>query len=64
MTIIEKIKKAIEKERPNTEVKVVEILEKKDDTHYWVRWSGVSHSSSLGDMVTSYQWMKSQLRSK
>lgn len=46
------IKKAIEKERPGTEVKNVIVMDKVDDTHFWVNWNGIDHNSDIGNMET------------
>lgn len=55
---VPQIKKAIEKEFPNTEVKNVIVMDKVDDTHYWVKWDGISYSESLGDMLTEMPLME------
>lgn len=55
---VPQIKKAIEKEFPGTEVKNVIVMDKVDDNHFWVKWDGISHSESLGDMLTEMPLME------
>lgn len=49
---VPQIKKALEKEHPGTEVKNVIVIDKVDDTHFWVNWNGIDHSGPLGNMET------------
>lgn len=49
---VPEIKKALEKEHPGTEVKNVIVMDKVDDTHFWVNWNGIDHNSTLGNMET------------
>lgn len=51
---IQAIKSEVEKEFPNTEIKNLKVLEKKDSTHYIVQWEGIEHNSSLGDISVGF----------
>lgn len=56
---IAEIKKAIEKEFPDTEVKELVVVDRGDDeNHYWVRWDGVEHNANLGDIKVGFPLME------